>query len=67
MDVVKLRVKMLEKGISQQELALEAGISASSLSRKLKEVSQFRINEVRNICNTLGITDPCEACDIFLS
>ena len=66
MDIARLRKIMLEKGVNQQELALRSGISAPSLSRKLKGISEFRIKEVKSICSVLEITDLREASDIFL-
>lgn len=63
MNSNKLRAKIKEKGLSQEEVAKKIGISANSLSRKLLGKRDFSLSEVTALCDTLGIEDPQE---IFL-
>lgn len=56
----KLRARIVEKGKTQKEVAIEIGISPMSLSRKLAEKREFRLAEIVNLCKCLDIEDPCE-------
>lgn len=55
----RLLWKMREKGMSQEELAKKIGISACSLSLKLRNKGDFRQNEIVSICNELGLKYSC--------
>lgn len=51
----KLRLAMLEAGISVGELAKTIGISESALYRKIKGTTEFTMSEMQNICKVLGV------------
>lgn len=59
----KLRAKIVEKGKTQKQIAIEIGISPMSLSRKLTGKREFRLSEIISLCKCLDIDDPRE---IFL-
>ena len=50
----KLLGKMREKGYTQEALASEIGVSASTLNKKLKQKSQFTQDEITNTLVALG-------------
>lgn len=64
-DVDKLRGKIVEKRMTQQELAEKVGISKSTLNRKLKNGDKITIEEANKITRVLGLTKE-EALSIFL-
>lgn len=45
-----------EKGITQSELADMTGISQSQLSKQLRGLRAINLDEIRLICNALGIS-----------
>ena len=63
MEYMKLRARFTELGLTQAEVAEKIGISANSLSRKLNGRQDFKLSEVRSLCNVLGIDNQAE---IFL-
>ena len=52
-NVMKLKGKMTERGIKQEELAKAVGIDRSTLNRRLKTGEDFTIEEA----NKVGV--PC--------
>lgn len=58
-----LRARIIEKGKTQEKVALEIGISPISLSRKMTGKREFHLSEIINLCKCLDIKNPCE---IFL-
>ncbi len=52
----KLLGKMREKGYTQEALAREIGVSASTFNKKLKQKSQFTQDEIANTLVALGET-----------
>jgi len=42
--------------MTQQELAAAAGMAPSALSARLRGVREFRISEVEEIANVLGVS-----------
>ena len=67
MNMNKLRGKIVEAGMTQDELAKACGISRSTLSRKIRGRQPFDTREVIAICNTLNIHDNNEKVEIFLT
>ena len=51
----KLRGRMVEKGISQRELATILGISVTAMSNKMRGVVGFSQSDIVKICETLDI------------
>lgn len=65
-DMNKLRGKLYEKGITQEELANEIGINSSTFSRKMRaDGLAFTVGQMHMIVDTLHLTGE-EACQIFL-
>lgn len=65
MNVMKLKGKMREMGMTQQSLARQINIDKSTLSRRLKDGNDFTIEEVNKITYALKLSDS-EATEIFL-
>ncbi|ADG39939.1 hypothetical protein LKI_01980 [Leuconostoc kimchii IMSNU 11154] len=55
-DYERLYGRIKSKGFNQSSLSREIGISAASLTNKLKGVP-FRQDEILNICKVLDISD----------
>ena len=56
----KLKGRMVEKKVTQCEMAKLLNISVSTLNAKLNKKREFTINEVIVVCKTLEITNPSE-------
>lgn len=65
MNVMKLKGKIREKGLTQAALAREINIDKSTLQRKFKKTDSFTIGEVERITYILNLSDS-EAMQIFL-
>ena len=52
----KLLGAMREKGITQDALAQRIGLNSATLNQKLKNNSQFKQSEMRDILACLGLT-----------
>lgn len=63
MNYKLLKIKMLEKDVTQTVLADKIGISPQSLSRKMLGKREFKVSEIIKICDYLNIDNPIE---IFL-
>lgn len=63
MNANKIRAKIIERGMTQGEVAKIIGISANSLSRKLLGKRDFWLSEVIALCSVLELDNPQE---IFL-
>ncbi len=64
MNLKKLKGLIVEKSISQLELAKSMGLTPQTLNRKLNGKSEFSIVEADTKSKLLGIYDPCK---IFFS
>ena len=64
-NVMKLKGKMTERGIKQEELAKAVGIYRSTLNRRLKTGEDFTIEEANKVVDFLHISVD-EAIQIFL-
>ena len=62
-----LKGKIVTAGFNQKSLAKEVDMSINSLNAKINGRKKFDTEEIAKICSTLGITDPNEKCNIFLS
>lgn len=64
MKILKLRGKMVEKGVNVKSLACAMCIDRATLYRKLNNGENFTVGEVLKINDVLGLTKE-EAYDIF--
>lgn len=64
MNILKLKSKMVEKGLNVETLACRIGIDKSTLYRKLNEGEKITIGEALKIKAELNLTDN-DAKDIF--
>lgn len=62
-----LKAKIVEKDISRSFLASQLGMSTNTLSYKLCGHRPFDVDEVIKLCEILGIADPAEKAQIFLT
>lgn len=60
MNVRKIKAKMVELGVTQNDLARELGISVQNLNAKLNGRAIFNIAEAAKITNILKIENPIE-------
>lgn len=67
MDMNKLRGRIVEAGLTHQELAKACKMSKSTLSRKINGKQPFDTRDIGLICSALSITDNAEKAEIFLS
>lgn len=58
-DTDKLRGKIVEKGMSQREMARRLGMSEATFYRKIKE-RRFDSDEMENMITILNIDNPGE-------
>lgn len=64
MKILKLRGKMVEKGMNVESLASAMDIDRATLYRKLNDSEKFTVGEVVKINDALELTKE-EAYDIF--
>jgi plasmid maintenance system antidote protein VapI len=64
MKILKLRGKMVEKGMNVESLASAMDIDRATLYRKLNDGEKFTIGDAKKIKTALDLTDE-EANDIF--
>lgn len=60
MNANKIKAKIVERGMTQGEVAKIIGISPNSLSRKLLGKRDFLLSEVIALCSVLAIDNPEE-------
>lgn len=63
MNANKIKAKIVERGMTQGEVAKMIGISPNSFSRKLLGKRDFSLSEVMSLCTVLELENPQ---DIFL-
>lgn len=61
------KMALIRKGITQNELAKQLGITKNTLSNKVNGHVRMYTNEAKAICIILDITDRDEQAQIFLS
>ena len=66
MNINKLRGKIVERGMTVPELAVEINVDRSSLYRKLNNFEKVTIGEAIKIKAALNLSDS-DALDIFLA
>lgn len=65
-DTQKLKGLIVSAGMTQKEVAKEAGMSTNTLSNKINGTRDFTVGEVIKICDILHITENAEKAQIFL-
>ena len=65
MNIAKLKGKMVENGLTQDELARRIDMDRSTLNRRLKTGESFTIGEANRITMVLNLSKE-DAMDIFL-
>ena len=65
MNVLKLKGKIAENGMTQEEFAKATNIDRATLNRRLKRSDNFTIGEVSRIVAVLKLSED-EALSIFL-
>ena len=60
MNIIKLKSKMVEQGMTQKKLAANIGISVQAINAKLNNRSCLTIEETRKIICILNIDNPSE-------
>lgn len=58
MNINKLKAKIVENGLTQEQLARKMGISVQNLNAKLNKRANLSLNEVISLVKILNITDP---------
>lgn len=53
----KLKARILEKGLTQTNVAAKLGISYQSFNYKLNNVREFKASEIKNLCEILDISN----------
>lgn len=66
-NTLKLRALLVEKGLTNEEIAKMLGISKQSFSMKINNVREFRISEICKLSNLLKITNPNDLISIFFA
>ena len=61
---MKLKAKIIEKGMSVKEVAEKMDLDISTLRRKIRDLNYFRRGEMLQIAKILGLTKR-EMFDIF--
>lgn len=56
----KLKGRMVEKKVTQGEMAKKLNVSVSTLNAKLNKKREFTVNEVIVVCKVLEISNPNE-------
>ena len=56
---------MQKRGYTQRKLAKELGMSKNALNNKVNGRSVFTVDEVKEMCSILGISDKRDIFDIF--
>lgn len=65
-DMAKLKGKITERSMTQEEVAEKIGIDSSTFSRKMKaDGLTFTVGQMHKIANVLSLTNQ-EAVQIFL-
>lgn len=65
-DMAKLKGKIAEKSMTQEDVAAKIGINSSTFSRKMKSDGlSFTVGQIHRLVELLDIT-PQEAVQIFL-
>lgn len=56
-DTNKLKARLLEKGLTQSEIADKLKISYQSFNYKLHNINEFKASEIKKLCEILDISN----------
>lgn len=56
-DTNKLKGRLLEKGLTQSDVAAKLGISYQSFNYKLNNIREFKASEIKRLCVILDISN----------
>lgn len=62
-----LKAKIVENGLTMEELADKISVSRTTLFYKMTGKTQFTLEEVVKMCDVLNINTPEEKTNIFLN
>lgn len=62
-----LKAKIVENGLTMEELADKISVSRTTLFYKMSGKTQFTLDEVVKMCDVLNIRTPEEKTNIFLA
>lgn len=60
MNTNKIKAKIVERGMTQREVAEIIGILANSFSRKINGKRDFLLSEAIKLCSVLNLENPRE-------
>lgn len=66
-DTGLLSQRITESGLKLGHIAKQMGISRTSLWHKLRNDRPFKVQEVQDLCDVVGISDPTEKERIFFA
>lgn len=64
-DTLKIKAKLVELGLTQDEVAQELGIDYSTLNKKLNNGRRMYIDECHRLCNILHVTTSKDLKEFF--
>ena len=64
--LIKLKAKIVERGLTLQDLPPVVGVNPSTFSAKMNYQSKFSLDEIKKICAFLKLTER-EIVDVFFS
>lgn len=53
-----LEAIIADRGLKKNYIAKTIGVSQETLTRKIKNASEFKASEIDKLCQILGISDP---------
>lgn len=53
-----LEAIIADRGLKKNYIAKAIGVSQETLTRKIKNASEFKASEIDKLCQILGISDP---------
>lgn len=66
-DTKRLEEYIQASGYKKSYIAKTIGVSVETLSRKLRNATQFKASEIKILCALLNIQDPAEKEAIFFA
>lgn len=66
-DTARLERVISESGYKKSYIAKVIGLTPATLSRKIRNSSEFKASEIEGLCRLLGINDPGVKAAIFFA